>query len=276
MPRQTRKKPGKDKKEGKALRLIFETHAHYDDEAFDEDRGKLLLSMKDAGIGEIINVCAEPASLPRTRALMEEYPFVYGAAGIHPSDIGGLADSFIEEIRALSRHEKCLAIGEIGLDYYWDREDRKEQKRWFCMQLDLAAGEGLPVIIHSRDAAADTLALVKERHVENIGGVVHCFSYEKEMAREFVKLGLYLGIGGVLTYKNARKLKETVAEAPLDRLLLETDAPYLAPVPYRGKRNCSKYIPFVVREIAALKGISEEEVIETTRENALRLFSKKY
>ncbi len=256
------------------MELIFETHAHYDDGAFDGDREELLLSMERAGIGEIINVCAEPESLPRTKALMEAYPFVYGAAGVHPSDIKGLDDSFIEEIRSLSRHEKCLAIGEIGLDYYWDKDNKEDQKHWFGLQLELARQEKLPVIIHSREAAADTLSCMKEHHVETIGGVVHCFSYEKEMAREYLKLGFYLGIGGVLTYKNARKLKETVAEAPLDRLLLETDSPYLTPVPFRGKRNCSKYIPLVVKEIAALKGISEEEVVKTTRENALCLFSK--
>lgn len=256
------------------MSLIFETHAHYDDDAFDEDRDSLLLSMKDAGIGEIINVCASPESLKTTKALMEKYDFVYGAAGIHPSDARGLNDDFIEEVRALSRHKKCLAVGEIGLDYYWDKDNKDEQKKWFGRQIELAKEEKLPVIIHSRDAAADTLSCMKDFGAKDAGGVVHCFSYEKEMAREFMNLGFYLGIGGVVTFKNSRKLKETAAYMPLDRILLETDSPYLAPVPYRGKRNCSLYLPYVVKEIAALKGVSEEEVIETTRANALRLFVK--
>ena len=229
--------------------MIFETHAHYDDEKFDEDRAELLSSMQENGIGRIINVSANLESLENTRKLMEAYPFIYGAFGLHPDEVGDLNEDVMARMRELCRMEKAVAVGEIGLDYYWDK-----------------------MIIHSREAAADTLRVMKEEKSEEIGGVIHCFSYSVEMAEEYLKMGFYLGIGGVVTFKNAKKIKEVVQMAPMERILLETDSPYLAPVPYRGKRNSSLYLPYVVQEIAELKGISEEEVIETTEKNAVRLF----
>lgn len=254
--------------------MIFETHAHYDDEAFDEDRESLLGSMQEHGIERIINVCAEAAHWNRTVELMEKYPFVYGAVGVHPDDVGALNEEAILRMHELCKHEKTVAVGEIGLDYYWDKEQHDAQIYWFERQLDVAREEKLPFMIHSREAAQDTLETMKRVKAGEIGGVVHCFSYGKEMAREYLNMGLSLGIGGVVTFKNARKLKEVVEYAPLESLLLETDSPYLAPVPYRGKRNCSLYIPYVAQMIGEIKGIDTEEVVEVTRENAYRVFSK--
>ena len=252
--------------------MIFETHAHYDDEKFDEDRAELLSSMQENGIGRIINVSANLESLENTRKLMEAYPFIYGAFGLHPDEGGDLNEDVMERMRGLCRLEKAVAVGEIGLDYYWDKENHEKQQYWFRRQIALAREEKLPMIIHSREAAADTLRVMKEEKSEEIGGVIHCFSYSAEMAEEYLKMGFYLGIGGVVTFKNAKKIKEVVQMAPMERILLETDSPYLAPVPYRGKRNSSLYLPYVVREIAEIKGISEEEVIEMTEKNAVRLF----
>ena len=254
--------------------MIFDTHAHYDDAAFAEDREALLSSLPGRGIGRVINVCSDVDSLRTTMELTEKYPYIYGAVGIHPDEVGKLNDGILEEMRLLCRLEKAAAVGEIGLDYYWNKENHPVQIRWFERQLELAREEGLPVIIHSREAAADTLEVMKRMKAGEIGGVMHCFSYSREMAREYLDMGMYLGIGGVLTFKNARKLKEVVEYAPLSRLLLETDCPYLAPVPNRGKRNSSLNLPYVVEEIAALKGISPEEVMEKTAENAFRLFKK--
>ena len=252
--------------------MIFETHAHYDDEKFDEDRAELLSSMQENGIGRIINVSANLESLENTRKLMEAYPFIYGAFGLHPDEVGDLNEDVVARMRELCRMEKAVAVGEIGLDYYWDKENHEKQEYWFRRQIALAREEKLPMIIHSREAAADTLRVRKEENSEDIGGVIHCFSYSAEMAEEYLKMGFYLGIGGVVTFKNAKKIKEVVQMAPMERILLETDSPYLAPVPYRGKRNSSLYLPYVVREIAEIKGISEEEVIEMTEKNAVRLF----
>lgn len=252
--------------------MIFETHAHYDDEAFDSDREELLDSMQANGIGHIINVSSTLESLDRTRKLMETYPFIYGAMGLHPDEVGGMNETVMEKLRELCRLKKTVAVGEIGLDYYWEKEDHETQRYWFERQLELAREEKLPVMIHSRDAAADTLQVMKACRAGEIGGVLHCFSYSKEMAREYLNMGLYLGIGGVLTFKNARKLREVVEYAPLERLLLETDSPYLAPVPYRGKRNSSLNLPLVVQQIAEIKQVSPEEVTEKTEENAMRLF----
>lgn len=255
--------------------MIFETHAHYDDEAFAEDREILLEGMAAHGIETVINVCAEADRLEDTVALMERYPHVYGAIGVHPDDAGKMNDEVLEKIRCLSRYEKTVAIGEIGLDYYWDKENHQVQKKWFEKQMEVAREEGLPFIIHSRDAAQDTLEITKALHAgEMSGGVIHCFSYGKEIAREYLNMGLFIGIGGVITFKNARKLKEVAAYAPLEQLLLETDSPYLAPVPNRGRRNTSWNLPYIAQEIAGIKGISAEEVVDVTRDNARRLFAK--
>lgn len=252
--------------------MIFETHAHYDDEAFDDDRDSLLKSMDKYGIGRIINVCATLESLDKTKKLMEQYPFIFGAFGLHPDETGDMDEAVMDKIRMFCRMEKAVAVGEIGLDYYWDKEQHQRQIHWFERQMQLAGEEGLPVIIHSRDAAADTLDAMKRMHAEEIGGVCHCFSYPKEMAREYLDMGFYIGIGGVVTFKNARKLKEVTAYAPLDRILLETDSPYLTPVPYRGKRNTSLNLTYIAQMISEIKKIDYEEVITVTENNAKKLF----
>lgn len=251
---------------------IFDTHAHYDDEAFDEDRDAILTSLSENGIARVVNVGASLASCRRTIELMNEYEYVYGAIGVHPSETAELDDEAFAWLRQQCQLEKCLAVGEIGLDYYWDEPDRELQKEWFRRQLHLAKEIGKPVIIHSRDAAKDTVDLMTEEHAEEIGGVIHCYSYTKETAEVFLKMGFYFGIGGVLTFKNAKKLKEAVAYIPLDRIVLETDCPYLAPKPNRGKRNSSLNIPYVVKALAELKGVEEETVRQSAWENAHRLY----
>ena len=249
--------------------MIIDTHAHYDDEAFEEDRDNLLQSMQSNGIEKIINVGANIKGSRTSIALSEQYPFIYAAVGVHPSDTEELDEEKIAWLKEVSKKEKVIAIGEIGLDYYWPEPDRKIQKKWFIRQMELAQEVNLPVIIHSRDAAQDTIEILKQFPAN---GVIHCYSYTKESAKEFLKMGYYFGIGGVLTFKNAKKLKEAVMEIPIERILLETDSPYLAPEPNRGKRNSSLNIPYVVKELAQLKGISEEEVINITTENTKKLF----
>ena len=254
--------------------MIFDTHAHYDDEAFNEDRDQILSSMKDGGVGCIVNVCASAGGFGGTLELMKAYPFVYGAVGVHPDDAGIMTQDTLDEIRRLSHMEKMVAIGEIGLDYYWHKEEaeHKQQQEMFRAQMDIAREEKLPFMIHSRDAAEDTLEIVKEYMKKDMfGGIIHCFSYSKEIAAEYLKMGLYLGIGGVLTFKNAKKLKEVAKIAPLSQIVLETDCPYMSPEPYRGKRNSSLNLSYVADALAKIKGITAEEVIAATEENAKKL-----
>lgn len=258
--------------------MIFDTHAHYDDDAFDIDREELLASMEAGGIGTIVNSCASIDGLDHTTALMEKYPFIYGAVGVHPDDAGEMTKEVLGKISRMADHEKSVAIGEIGLDYYWHKEKEEHliQQKWFRAQMDLAREKKMPFIIHSREAAEDTLAIVKEYMQGGMyGGIIHCFSYSKEIAAEYLKMGLYLGIGGVVTFENAKKLKEVVKYAPLSQLVLETDCPYLAPKPNRGKRNSSLNLPYVARMIAELKGVTPEEVITVTEENAKKIFGIK-
>ena len=207
--------------------MIFETHAHYDDERFAEDRDTLLASMPERGIGRIINIGSTLVSTKETLAIAQNYPYVYAAVGVHPSEIGDLNEEMFAWLKEQTRQEKTVAVGEIGLDYYWDKEPevQKAQRYWFKRQMELAREETLPVIIHSRDAAEDTMRLMQEIHAEEIPGVIHCYSYSKEMALEFVKMGYRIGVGGVVTFKNARKLKETVEAVPMEAILLETDCP---------------------------------------------------
>lgn len=256
--------------------MIFETHAHYDDESFREDYREILADLPKKGIGPVINVGASIESTRTTLQLSREYDFIYAAVGVHPSDISDLNGETFAWLAEQTKQEKTVAVGEIGLDYYWDKEaDVQERQRyWFARQLELARKSGLPVIIHSRDAAEDTLRVMREKHAEEIPGVIHCYSYSPELAREFLAMGYYIGVGGVVTFKNAKKLVRTVEEIPLERILLETDCPYMAPEPHRGTRNDSRNIPYVIAKIAGIRGISQEEVEERTRENAFRLFPR--
>ena len=254
--------------------MIIDTYAHYDDEAFDPDREVLLASMQEHGIEKLVNVCASIDGLQDTVKLIEKYPFIYGAVGVHPDDAEQMTEETLAEIRRISHMDKMIAIGEIGLDYYWHKEKKEHeiQQKMFRAQMEIAREEKLPFMIHSRDAAEDTLNIVREYMQGGMyGGIIHCFSYSREIAAEYLNMGLYLGIGGVVTFKNAKKLKEVVQYAPLSQLVLETDCPYMAPEPNRGKRNSSLYLPYVVKAIAELKQVTPEEVIEVTRENTHRL-----
>ncbi len=256
--------------------MIFETHAHYDDDRFDEDRHELLAGLLEAGIGVVVNCGASAQGNYDTIALTEQHAHVYGALGVHPSNIEDMDEDFFAWIKQSAQKEKIVAIGEIGLDYYWDKEPdvQEKQRYWFGRQIDLARESRLPIIVHSRDAAADTMQVMKEQHAEEVSGVIHCYSYSKEMALEYIRMGYYIGVGGVVTFKNAKKLIETVEAIPLERILLETDCPYMAPEPYRGKRNSSLYLPYIVEKIALLKGVSTQEVERVTEANAKALFHK--
>jgi len=253
--------------------MIFETHAHYDDEAFNEDREELLKSLVNNGIEYVVNVGSSMESTRSSVALAAKYNFIYAAIGVHPSETGELTENEIEWLKNEALfNKKVVAIGEIGLDYYWEEPKRDIQKIWFERQLELAREVKLPVIIHSRDASKETLDIMKAHKAEEIGGVIHCYSYSKETAKEYVNMGFYFGIGGVVTFKNARQVKEAVQYIPLDRILLETDSPYLSPEPNRGKRNSSLNIPYIASAIAQLKGIEYDELIEITSQNAKKMY----
>ena len=259
---------------------IFETHAHYDDEWYDEDRKELLSRLLDTEISFITNIGADIETSKNSVKLADEFERVLAVVGVHPDNIGCMETlpekEGIEILRSLAKYSKVVAIGEIGLDYF-EREPeeknktvRERQKYWFLEQLKLAKDLNKPVVIHSRDAAEDTYNVLKDFGYNK--GVIHCYSYSPEMAERFVKLGYYIGIGGVVTFKNAKKTKETVKRIGLEHIVLETDSPYLAPVPFRGKRNDSGNIKYIVEEIAGLLEISEEKVIETTFNNAVKLY----
>jgi len=254
--------------------MIIDTHAHYDDEAFEKDRNEVLRELSHKGVEKVINAAASMDGCRRVLRLSDEYDFVYGMLGVHPDDVGELTEKDMDFIRENAADPKIVAIGEIGLDYHWDVAPREVQKHWFLRQIEIAKEAGLPICVHSRDAAADTLAVLKEGKAEEAGGVIHCYSYSAEFAKEYLAMGFYFGIGGVVTFKNGRKCKEVVEMLPMDKILLETDAPYLAPEPFRGKRNESSYLSYVAKEIASIKNISEEEVIFRTTENAHRLYFK--
>jgi TatD DNase family protein len=251
---------------------IFETHAHYEDRQFDEDREELLNSLLENGIDFVVNVSSSLKTVEETLKLTREYPFLYGAVGVHPEEAGELSEESFSWLSNKTMEDKVVAVGEIGLDYHWPEPAPSVQKLWFERQIGLAREKSLPMIIHSRDAAQDTFDILKSCQAEEVGGVIHCFSYSKEMAERFLNLGFYLGIGGVVTFKNSKKLKEVVEYAPLERLLLETDCPYMAPVPNRGKRNSSLNLIYVAEEIGRIKNRTTEEIISITAENAKRMY----
>ena len=252
--------------------MIFDSHAHYDDHAFDEDREEVLAALAESGVGTVVNVGASLEGTRRTVELAERYPFIYGAAGVHPDEVNELNEDTFAWLKEQCAGDRIVAVGETGLDYYRDRTDHETQKKWFIRQLALAGELSLPVIVHSREAASDTMKILKEMYDLHIPVVVHCYSYSLEMAKEYVKMGYYLGIGGVVTFQNARRLREVVQNIPLSHLLLETDCPYLAPVPDRGKRNDSRKLIHVAGAVAGLKGITTEEVIRITEENAAAFY----
>ncbi|MCD7833368.1 MAG: TatD family hydrolase [Lachnospiraceae bacterium] len=306
--------------------MIFDTHAHYNEEAFDEDREALLAGMEAAGVTGIVNMGASWRDVEESQLLAARYPYIYAAAGIHPDHAGELmketpayqepasaedgvsalnsapcsadaAEDKFARLYEFCRRPKTVAVGEIGLDYHWNRESHESrpaqsalewagrsaaecsegalrdlQKACFVRQLQMAKEVDLPVNIHSRDAAQDTFDIMKAEHAGTTGGIIHCFSSSAQMALEYVKLGYYIGIGGVVTFKNARVMKEVASAVPLDHIVVETDCPYLAPAPHRGKRNSSLYLPLVIEAIAGIKGIDPQEVEEATYANARRVY----
>ena len=295
--------------------MIFDTHAHYDDQAFDEDREELLSGLFENGVGYVLDASAAVRNMPFILELTKRYDFLYGSAGIHPCEAYQSGDNagkpvmkkrtagewgfgplvlkaldLYEEgeiitpdwragdreeqlIRAMLAEPKIMAVGEIGLDYHYEDTQKDVQKDWFARQICIAREFHKPIFVHSRDVAAETLDLIRAEKAQEVGGIIHCFSYSKEMAREYVDLGFLIGIGGVLTYKNAKKLKEVAAYVPMDHIVLETDCPYLAPSPFRGKRNDSSLIRYTAEVLAQIKGLSAEEVIQITEENACRVYN---
>ena len=254
--------------------IIFDTHARYDDSSFDEDRQEVLSQIKENGVVGILNCASSYESIDKTYKLTMENNFIYGALGIHPENANEFNDDVEREIRELvGKNEKIIAIGEIGLDYYWEENPPKEvQKDVFRKQMKLAETLNLPVVIHDRDAHQDTLEIMKE--FPKVNGIVHCFSGSTEFALECIKLGYYIGIGGVVTFKNAKKIVEVVKSIPLDKILVETDAPYMAPTPNRGKRNKSDYIAYIIEQIANIKDLEPKEVNITVNDNFKRLIGK--
>lgn len=251
--------------------MIFDSHAHYDDEQFDEDREDLFIELKKNGVGGIINCGSSLKGLKKSVELATTHDFIFAAAGIHPENADEYNDEVESLICRLAEEKKIVAIGEIGLDYYWEENPPREvQKAIFRAQMKLAEKYELPVVIHDRDAHKDTLEIMKE--FPKVIGVVHCFSGSVEFSKECLKLGYYIGVTGVVTFKNSKVIKEVVKETPIDRLLVETDCPYMAPVPNRGKRNQSDYIKYIIEEMAQIKGLEPSEVEESTKNNVQRLF----
>lgn len=251
---------------------IFDSHAHYTDKAFNEDREIMLGSLKESGVCGIINCGADIESSVSSVDLASKYDYIYAACGIHPEEADKTPENYIDILRDLAKNEKCVAIGEIGLDYYWRQDTKDLQKELFEKQILLSKELDLPIIVHDREAHGDTMEILKKHRPK---GVLHCFSGSPETAAEVLKLGMYIGLGGALTFKNARKAVEVAQMLPLDRLLLETDCPYMAPVPMRGKRNNSGYIPFIAEKVAEIKGIDPQSVLDVTTENTKRLFNIK-
>ena len=252
------------------MSLIFDSHAHYDSAAFDDDRDTVLASLPARGVGGVINAGSDLPSSRTSIALSEQYPFVWAAVGVHPEAAREMTSNDLAEIRQLATSSRVVAIGEIGLDYHYeDACPREIQQQWFAAQLALANKLDLPVIVHDREAHEDTLRLLREYRPK---GVLHCFSGSVEMLREVMHLGMSIGLGGAVTFKNARRPVEAAAAVPADRLLLETDAPYMTPVPDRGKRCDSAHIAYTAAKIAEVRGIPVDALLDLTRENTCRLF----
>ncbi len=251
--------------------MLFDTHAHYDDARFEPDRDALLAALPESGIGLVVNAGTDIATSHFSQSLAEKYGHVYAAVGIHPHEADSLDMRAIAELAELTQKKKVVAIGEIGLDYHYDFSPREQQRHAFRMQMELAQELGLPVIVHDREAHEDSMQIVRE--FPKVRGVFHCFSGSLEMGRELLKLGWYLSFTGTITFKNARRALEIVSEMPMDRLMLETDCPYLAPEPHRGSRNDSRFLPLIAQKVAEIRGLPLEEVQRLTTENGKRFFN---
>lgn len=252
--------------------MLFDTHAHLDDEKFDNDRDEIIQKCQDENVGLILNAGTNVKTSLKSISLANKYDFIYASVGIHPHDAKDMDEDTIEVLRELAKNKKVVAIGEIGLDYYYDFSPREIQKRRFIEQIELARELDLPIIVHDRDSHEDTMDILKKSGIKSVGGVLHSFSGSSKMARKCIDLGMYISISGPVTFKNNKKTIEVVREIPLDKLLIETDSPYLTPEPYRGKRNYSGLVRYVAEKIADIKGITFEEVKEATFENGKRLF----
>ena len=252
--------------------MYFESHAHYDDERFDDDRDELLASFPAEGIETVVNSSSDIASSRASIALAEKYPFFYASVGVHPHQVSKMREEDIDTLRELSKHPKVVAIGEIGLDFYYDLSPRDDQRYWFKRQLALAEELDMPVIIHSRDASQECFDIISASNVRK--GVIHCYSGSAPMAQDYADMGFYIGIGGSLTFKNNKKTVEVVEKLPLEKILIETDSPYLAPVPYRGRRNDSRLLKYVVEKISEIKNVPEIDICNITKNNAIELFIK--
>lgn len=255
--------------------MIIDSHAHVNDRQFDEDRAELLAQI---GPGQrvcaLVNVGASPRDVRESQELANAYPQVYAAVGIHPDYAADVTDDLMEEMYVLCKNPKTVAVGEIGMDFYWDKAPHDVQKEAFIRQLQMAKETGFPINVHSRDAAQETFDIIKAEHAGTTGGIIHCFSSSAQMAVEYVKMGYEIGIGGVITFKNGRVLREVAAAVPLEHIVVETDCPYLAPVPYRGKRNCSLYLPLVIEEIAKVKELDPQLVEEQIYQNTRRIYHR--
>lgn len=252
--------------------MLFDSHAHYNDRAFSADRDELLQKMREGGIEYIMNVADSVQSLETVLKLAEQYPFIYASAGVHPEETADLTEEDMLTLKQTAAHPKVRAIGEIGLDYHYDDIPKTTQKKWFARQIELAREVNLPIIVHDRDAHADTLEILRDCHAEETGGVMHCYSGSAEMAQDLLDLGFFIGFGGTLTFKNAKKVHKAAEAVPLNRIVLETDCPYLAPEPHRGTRNSSLLMHYVAERLAEIKGISVQEVEEITCANAKKLY----
>lgn len=252
--------------------MLFDSHAHYDDERFNEDREEAIVAAHEAGIGYILNASSDRDSVVETLSLARKYHYIFGAIGIHPHNVEDIDENFISKLNSYACEPKVVAIGEIGLDYHYDFSPRELQKKWFARQIRLARELRLPIVVHSREASEDTLRIFKEESAMEVGGVLHCYTGSLEMAKNFLELDLYIGIGGAVTFKNAKRLLDVVRYIPQNRLLIETDCPYMTPEPHRGKRNDSRYVRLVAERIAELRGESYHEVEKYTTQNAKDLF----
>ena len=251
---------------------FIDSHAHLDDKRFDTDRDELINSLSDNGIEAVLNPGADLKSSKNALFLAEKYPFIYAAVGCHPHDTKYMNDDTMNKFKEMAKSNKVIAIGEIGLDYYYDNSDRDTQKKWFREQIRLAKELDLPYIVHDRDAHEDILNIMKEEHYDGARGILHCYSGSVELSREFIKLGFYISLAGPVTFAKARVSKLVAKEIPFDKLLIETDSPYLTPEPFRGKRNEPKYVRYVAEEIAKIRNVSIDEVAEKTKKNFKTLF----
>ncbi|MDQ0902873.1 MULTISPECIES: TatD family hydrolase [unclassified Paenibacillus] len=255
--------------------MLTDSHTHLNAEQFNEDQDEVIERALDAGVTRIVNVGFNRETIPSSIALAERYDFIYSTVGWHPVDAIDMMPGDLEWIEELCKHEKVVAIGEIGLDYYWDKSPKDVQQRVFREQIRLARKLGMPIVIHNRDAHQDILHILKEEKAEEVGGIMHCFSGSWETAKQCLDMNFHISFGGPVTFKNAKQPKEVLAKVPLDRLLIETDAPYLTPHPFRGKRNETGYVRLVAETAAEIRGLTLEEIAEITTNNAIRLLGLK-